>query len=99
MDNKQLKVLFADLYRLNTDIKDELKFSSRSIADILDQTEWETFSMVANSIANNAEYIKARAQAMIDCIDIVMNGGDYGEQTATMRPLELLAAKETAENA
>lgn len=86
-----VKLLFADMYRCELEIKDGLKEAAKLVTEMLVQGDWESLSKVINGIWDEAAMIEKQAMTMRQLAEKFIAAGDYPGQTIQMTPMESLA--------
>ena len=85
------KILFADLYRLIGAIREELKVATKESEKLLKGGDWESVTMLVNSIVSEEDLISRMATAMKENADLFLERGLYRNQGADHLPLEFMA--------
>ena len=88
---KDVKILFADIYRHQQEIKDGLRLAAKLTNEMLDIEDWDTLSQRVNGSWDEADLMEKHAGAMRHLAETFIAGGDYPGQTVQMTPMESLA--------
>ena len=89
---EKIKILFADLYRLNACAKDEVKSSAKTVSELLDSAEWEELAMRVESIINDTERLQRICEGILSETSAFINSNSpYAAQSAMRTPLENIA--------
>lgn len=88
------KLLFADLYRYEAGIKENVKSVGKLSDELLKTVDWIYLSKIVNTIWDEVSLIEKQAGQMRILLEKFISAGDYSGEAIHVTPMEQMAKEE-----